>query len=294
MSEQEGMMPQVIEPSALEAIHRADYDVQISTAKKYPMHSDAAGMKRFIDEAKAMVTVDEATAESCLFALERGDKVIQGRSVRLAEIIVAAYGNVKAGSRIIDIGKEFVTAQGVCHDLERNVSQAAEVRRRITYKTGGRYNDDMIAMTCNAASAIAYRNAVYKVIPAAFSEQVYLAAREKAVGDASTFEARRDRALKKFALMGVKATRILQKLKRNKLEDVTLEDMPTLIGLYNAIRAGEVSVDDALLKSYTPPTGKQKVGKPATEQSGQQEQQTMTGDDWRPDPDELAKQENTQ
>lgn len=289
MSEQEGMMPQVIEPSALEAISRADYDVQISTAKKYPMHSDAAGMKRFIDEAKAMVTVDEATAESCLFALERGDKVIQGRSVRLAEIIVAAYGNVKAGSRIIDIGKEFVTAQGVCHDLERNVSQAAEVRRRITYKTGGRYNDDMIAMTCNAACAIAYRNACYKVIPAAFSEQVYLAAREKAIGDASTFEARRDRALKKFALMGVKKDRVLHKLGRKKLEDVTLEDMPTLIGLYNAIKAGEVTVDNAFLASYKPPSGKQKVGNP---QQPAQEQQAMTGDDWRPDDEELAKQEN--
>jgi hypothetical protein len=42
------------------------------------------------------------------------------------------------------MGAEFVTAQGVFHDLERNVAITYEVQRRIVDKEGHRYSADMV------------------------------------------------------------------------------------------------------------------------------------------------------
>jgi len=228
---------------ALEAIEHANVDVQISTAQKYPKHSTALEIKRFQNEALALATIDEATAASCLYALPRAGKTIEGRSVRLAEILVAAYGNIRSAKRIIDIGETHVVAQGVCHDVERNVAQSAEVRRRITTKDGRRFNDDMITTTCNAAASIAWRNAVLSVIPAALSQSVYEAAKIKAIGGAATLAMRRVKALSRFALMGITEERILATLGRATTDDIAQDDLATLLGAFNAIKEG-ASPDD--------------------------------------------------
>jgi len=237
------MMPEIVETSAVESITRAEFDVQIMTAKRFPMHSDAPGIERFRNDAIAMATIDEETAQACLYALPRGGKTIQGRSVRLAEIVMASYGNIRSGARIIETTQTHVVAQGVCHDLERNVYQSVEVRRRITDRNGKRFNDDMITVTANAACSIATRNAIYKVIPAALCEPVYQAARQMAVGDKTSIEIRRPKALEKFALMGVTNERVLARLGVASVSDIGPDELGTMIGLYNAIKNGEEKID---------------------------------------------------
>lgn len=244
MSENEYEAYPIANTSAVEAISRADFDVQISTAKRYPMHSDQRGLERFRNDAITMATLDQDTAESCLFALPRGGKTIEGKSVRLAEIVVAAYGNIKAGARIIETNDNEVVAQGVCHDLERNVSQSAEVRRRITDKNGKRYNEDLIILTCNAACSIAFRNAVFKVIPGALCEPVYKAAKLMATGNKQTLDIRRAKAIQQFALMGVTQDQILTRLNKSAISFIDGDDLALLIGLYKAIKDGEASVDE--------------------------------------------------
>src|SRR5690349_3214367 len=118
--------------------------MQIATAKKYPRDL-AKVKKKMLDFA----TLDEETAESCFYTLKRKDrdsgegKVIQGPSVRLAEIAVACYGNLRAAARITDNDGRFITAQGLCHDLESNTLISIEAKRRITGKSGKTYGDDM-------------------------------------------------------------------------------------------------------------------------------------------------------
>lgn len=249
---QETTMDQIIQATeasapmpALEAIERAHLDVAIVTAKRYPMHTGAAGIRRFQEEGIAMATVNEETARSCLYALPRGGKTIRGRSVRLAEIAASAYGNINFATRIIDVGEKEIVAQGACHDLERNVSATTEVRRRITNRGGQRYNDDMIAVTCNAAASIALRNAIFKVVPAALVEPIYEAAQNMAVGDASTLDIRRVKCVGAFALMGVTEERLLAKVQRPSVSEITGDDLVELIGLFNSIRAKEINVDEA-------------------------------------------------
>jgi len=237
---------QVIDsPSALEAISRADFDTQITTAKRFPMHSNAQQLQAFQEKSIMMATMNRETAESCLYAVPRAGSMIEGRSVRLAEIVVSAYGNIKALARIIDTTDKEVVAQGVCHDLENNVSTSVEVRRRIVNKQGQRYGDDMIQTTANAACAIAFRNAVYKVVPAALCDPAYNAAKKMAVGDMQSIEIRRPKAFNRFALMGISQDRVLATLGRTTTVDVTGDDLATLVGIYNAIKNGEATIEES-------------------------------------------------
>lgn len=233
---------QVIEDNkntALYLLTKAEIDVQISTAKAFPR-----SIKMFMDKAKSLATITEDIAASCSYALPRAGKSIEGPSVRLAEIVVAAYGNVRAGARVIANDGKTITAQGTCHDLENNVAAQVEVKRRITDKYGKTFNEDMQVVAGNAACAIAYRNAVYKVIPAALINDVYELSKEVARGTAETLLARRNKAIEYFKGLGVTDKQICDVLEIKKIEDIDLDKLQTLTGMRAAIKNGESNVKD--------------------------------------------------
>lgn len=228
------------DPGVLAVISKAEIDVQIATAHRFPR-----SLKAFRDEALAMVTLTEEIAEECIYALPRDGKTIEGPSARFAEVIASAWGNSRAGARVVDDAGEFVTAQGVFHDLQKNVAITYEVKRRITDKKGRRYSADMIGVTANAACSIALRNAILKGVPKAFWSSVYEAARKTIMGDFQTLANRRAAALAAFQKFGVKAERIFEKLNVRGEEDISLEHLVVLRGLLTALREGDTTVEEA-------------------------------------------------
>lgn len=239
MSENNEYQIEIVQDNALSTIIKAEIDTQISTAKAYPR-----SLTLFLQKAMSMATVTEEIAASCSYSLPRGGKSLDGPSVRLAEIICASYGNIRAGARVIANDGKFITAQGICHDLETNYSSTIEVKRRITDKSGKTFNEDMQAVTGNAACAIAYRNAVFKVVPAALAQEVYEKAREVAKGTAETLVARRNKAVDYFKSLGVKEAQICTVLEIKKIEDIDLDKLSILTGMKSAIKNGESTVKD--------------------------------------------------
>jgi len=227
-------------PTALESMERAGIDMQISTAKRYP-RSLAVVKKRMLD----LATLDQETAASCFYRLNRQGRNIEGPTIRLAEIAVSSFGNLRYGARVISNDKKVITAQGYCFDLESNVMSQVEVQRRITDKNGNTYSDDMQVVTGNAACAIAARNAVFKVVPFAFIKPIFSAAKKAAVGDIKTLVERRTTMLKTFAALGVNEKRVLAVLGKNGLEEIGLAELEILIGLHNAIEDKEQTVEEA-------------------------------------------------
>ena len=75
-----------------------------------------------------------------------------------------------------------ITAQAICHDLETNLAVSKEVKRRITNKYGKTYSEDMQVVTGNAASSIAFRNAVLAVIPKAVTKRIINEVKKVALG----------------------------------------------------------------------------------------------------------------
>jgi hypothetical protein len=238
--------PVVTPPSALDALMRNELDMQITTARRYPR-----SLALFKSTAASMIRLDQETARSCFYALPRRQRqddgtwkrvTITGPSVRLAEIVAAAWGNLRAGARVVAETDREVVAQGYAHDLQANNAIVMETQRRICDRAGKRYGDDLITLTKNAACAVARRNAIFAVIPRAFITPLVEVAMKVAAGDAKTLSEGRARALAAFAEFGVPAARVLEKLERPGVEDVDLEDLALLHGLLTAIKEGETSV----------------------------------------------------
>lgn len=229
-----------VESGTVALLNKSEIDMQIATAHRYPR-----SIKRFRDESLQMVTLNERIAESCIYALPRGGKTIEGPSARFAEVIASAWGNCRAGARTVSDQGEFVTAQGVFHDLERNVAITYEVQRRITDKNNKRFNADMIGVTANAACSVALRNAILKGVPKAFWDDMYQAARQTVMGDVKTLANRRADAIKAFMAFGVSNAQIFAKLEVSGIEDITLEHLVILRGLLTAIKEGDTTPEQA-------------------------------------------------
>lgn len=230
-----------MEVMPLEIVERAQIDMQIATAKRYPR-----SLGKFKANLISMATLDTETAESCIYALPRAGKTIQGPSVRLMEMAISAWGNLRAGTRIVGANGKTVTAQAICHDLETNTCITIEKQRRITDKDGRTFNDDMQIVTANAAASVALRDCVGRVIPKAYIQPAYVAARELAIGKEGAFGLadRRRAAVDYFRKMGIDEARVLQALGRARIDDVNIEDMEKLTGFKTAIKSGDTTVDE--------------------------------------------------
>lgn len=238
--------------STMMALTKGEIDQQIATAHAYPR-----SIRKFHSEALDMVTLSEDIADSCIYALPRKDKDgkqvnIEGPSARFAEMIASAYGNCRAGARVVAEEGEFVVAQGAFHDLERNVAITYEVRRRIADKYGRRYSADMIGVTANAACSIALRNAVLKGVPKALWQPIYDAARETAIGNAETLVNRRTKMLAYFQKLGANEEMICKKLGVPGAPDIGLDELAVLKGIATAIKEGETTVEQVFADERAP------------------------------------------
>lgn len=227
------------EVSVVEAQSRAEIDTQIATAKHFPRN-----VQKVYSVALQTVESSRDIAEACFYTLPRGGKNIVGPSVRLAEIMATSWGNLRVKTTIVDEGRDCVICQATCIDLETNVGVSTEVRRRIRDAKGERFNDDLITVTTNAASAIAFRNAVFKVIPGVFVQPIFERARQLAVGRETELDARRAKCVKYFESLGVPSPVLLKHLGKLKVNDIKLEDIEYLLGVQNALKEGETSVED--------------------------------------------------
>lgn len=223
-----------------------DFDMQIATAKRYPRN-----LSLVKQNSLAIVTMDRETAESCRYTLPRGGKNISGASVHLARILSQSYGNMRVQTRLKDIGQTTVTAEAIAFDLESNYAVSIEVSRSIVGNKG-RYNNDMINTTGMAACAIAFRNAVFSVIPKALVNICYDKAAEIITGDLSDetkLIQKRNIVINYFIeTYGVTKDEVLTAAKVRTENQIKQEQILDLKGLAQALKDGDVKVEDIFPK----------------------------------------------
>jgi len=228
---------------------KAQIDVQISTAKAFPRN-----VTRSINNAIAIVTMDRETAATCTYSVPRGGKAITGPSVHLSKILAQVWGNLRVDAKVVAIDAKQVTSEAVCFDLENNLAIKAQVKRSIMTKFG-RMSDDMITVTGNAANAIALRNAILSVIPTAIVNKVYGAAKKTITGDVGDKEkliARRKQVFDGFKdSYSLTEKQVLVAVGKATLEHVTADDLVVLIGIGQAIKDGDTTVEEAFLAKNT-------------------------------------------
>lgn len=276
---------EVVPPSALSVIQKAEIDVQIATAHQFPR-----SMQVFKDRAVTMATIDEETAASCLYRRPVGkeknesgqwvEKFAEGMSIRMAEIVAASYGNLRVGAMIVEQTERRVVARGFAHDLETNYASTAEVVEvtvkrpdaKKGEKEGQPYDERMRAVIAKAALAKARRDAIFQVVPRALARPVEAAARGVVVGDARTLDQRREVWMAWVVKIGVEPARVFAALGVKGAADIGVEHLETLVGLRTALKEREITLDEAF-----PPIAPE-VKKPLFK-GGEKSQQPDGGDE---------------
>jgi len=255
---------EVLAPSAIESITRAEVDIQISTAHRFPR-----SMQTFKRRAVEMATLDEETAASCLYSRPvGGGKFAEGLSVRTAEIVGACYGNLRVGAMIVEQTERYVTARGFAHDLESNFASSCEVIESTVKKDGTPYDERMRVVIAKSCLAKARRDATFQVVPKALCKPIESAARAIAIGDASTLASRREAVMGWIGKLGIDSARVFAALGIIGADEIGMEQLATLTGVKTAIKDGEVTVDEAfpMVAKKTTLFPKKKISEPDVEQ----------------------------
>lgn len=231
--------------ASLDRAERANIDIQVSTAKQYPR-----SISRCANNAVALVTMDKDTAQSCGYALPRGGKPITGPSVHLAKIIAQQYGNLRAEAKVVEITDKQVVSRGTAWDLENNYAVSFEVRRSIIGRNGNRFSDDMITVTGNAANSIAYRNAIFGIVPKSITDKAYKAAQHLITGDLSDEEKlikRRDGAIKHFIdTYGITEEEVIKLCGKHTVNQIQADEIALLLGFAQSLKDGDTTVEELM------------------------------------------------
>lgn len=255
---------------SLQAVTAAEIDQQIATAHRYPRD-----VVKSLNKMQQLALMDEETAEDCFYHLERKGKdgtktIIEGPSVRLAEIAAASWGNMRFASRVVGNDGRMVTVEAVAHDLESNVASSQQQVRSIVNKYGQTFTPDMQVMTINAASSVARRNAIYNVIPKAYINKLVDMCKEYVKGEAKIgLRDKIQKVVKAFAKYGVTPEMITAKCEVESLDDITPDMVVTLTGIGNALKDGatDVSSEFPMLMENVAMAKKDGVQKSAAEKA---------------------------
>ncbi len=267
------------EPAGIDALVRAEIDMQISTAHAYPRSMD-----RVAKRVMSLVTLSKESAESCVYALPRGGKNIMGPSIRLAEMLYSQWGNCRGGTRITEVNRKerYVEAEGVFHDLETNAMTTKRVRKNIVDRNGKLFNDDMINTTSNAVAAIAFRNAILSGIPRMIWGEAYEVALVTMRGDSKTLAQRHDDVMKGFAAFGLNAEQVYKIAGVEGKRDLDIDKIITLGATFTALKNEEITVEELLASADSATTTSGSI-------TGGTKQQPYNGTAPEPEPEEKPK-----
>jgi len=235
---------EIMAPTSMEAAISAEINQQVMTAHRFPRRRD----KDISSEIMSRATLNDQIASECMYSKPQGNKQVTGPSARFAEIVFASFGNLRVAARFVRIDddhplRQAVVVEAVCLDLQSNNGRVVPNRRSImTSPKNGQprpYPAELINTTMAAAASIATREAILKVVP----KSVWIEAYERVVaviqGDQKTLGERRAKAIAAFGGYGVKPADLFAALNVPDENGIGLDLMPTLIGMYTALKEGE-------------------------------------------------------
>jgi hypothetical protein len=253
---------EVVPPSVIESLSRAEIDIAISTAKRYPRDIDRA-----LKNTNALACKNAEIAATCTFAVPRGDKTVIGPSVHFARIMMINWGNVNALARVVDCNHDDARLQGVCHDLENNLRMALEIEWPVQAPRPdkeGKIKEsrwkDMMSLSKAAGSAVALRRSVFGCIPFALFRSIWKETQLVAAGKGKSFDERRRNMFESFAELKVSDREICEFLGRHGKEAITVEDLVMLYGILTAISDKTTTVEE-IFGSRDPKTVKASIPK---------------------------------
>ncbi|RZI45434.1 hypothetical protein [Candidatus Finniella inopinata] len=221
-------------------------DKDVMTAKAFPRD-----VRQCIKNIELTIAMSPEVSASCYYTLPRAGKTITGPSIRLAEICSSFWGNMQSGTRVISNNGKSVVVEGWCLDLETNAKVSHEISRGIVTKDGKPYSTDMQNTTIAAASAIAFRNVIFKTIPKVFIDQALQKAMALSVAASNQedFEKKRQNMFENLERLGIHVEKVFAFFGKSSIQEFDLEHMKMIYGIRTSIKEGMIKADEAFALS---------------------------------------------
>jgi hypothetical protein len=188
-------------------------------------------------------------AEAAFYSYKRGGQEVTGPSIRLAEALASAWGNIDYGMRELSNKDGVTELEAYAWDLETNTltTQRFTVHHKRDTKAGGYAltdQRDIYELGANMG-ARRMRARILAVLPADIVKAAEERCRLTLQGGAGIPLSERVKGmLTKFAPYGVTQKHIETRLGK-KLVDIMPDDIVLLIGIYNSVKDGNVSASEA-------------------------------------------------
>ncbi len=207
-------------------------------------------------------------AKAATFAYPRGGQTVTGASIRLAEMILAVWGNAEAGWR--ELGrhwdKEALDGKGCmvsecmawCFDKQTNTKRSIafsvpHLRDRAVYENNRKVGMEQVPLDserdayelCANMAARRVRACIFNIIPAWVVEEAMKQIKttlEKGEGEQSLPDRIRDME-GRYLKMGVTRAMLEARIKHG-LDACTQSELADLFVIYQTIKKGEAGIDD--------------------------------------------------
>ena len=182
-------------------------------------------------------------AEQALFKFPRGEKSVEGVTIRLAEMMAQNYQNLNWGLTFLEKTEEGSLMLAYCHDLENNtrIEKIFPVSHIVATKKGPkRLTDprDIYDHTANIGSR-RVRTCILGIIPSDIVEEARKECKktlERGDGTKSLAERIRDMA-SAFKEVGI-SQEMIEKRVGHKIDLITASEIVELQSVYNSIKDG--------------------------------------------------------
>lgn len=217
------------------------------------------------DRRNPIIAADEALkecdrvtlAQAALYAYPRGGNTIEGPSIRLAEALARAWGNMQYGTMEIGRDGDESTMLAYAWDLQANTMARMEFRVKHVRDTKHgpkelRDERDVYELNANQGSR-RLRACILRMIPGDIVDACVERCRltlEKAMG---RIEDAIPRMIEKFDAIGVTQAMIERRLKKT-INAMTYQELVSLGNIFNALRDGMGVVEDYFEPAAAPQT----------------------------------------
>jgi hypothetical protein len=212
-------------------------------AKQFPRNQNAA-FTTIMESCKRI-----SLAEKSLYKYTRGSQLVTGPSIRLAEAIASAWGNINYGFQELEQNDGKSTVEAFCHDLETNtlITRSFVVQHKIDLKGG---KDKILTAEREIYEKVAnsaqrrVRATILEVIPGDVVEAAVLACQETLKKGGGVPIADRIRKLV-FAFKAIGVDQVMIERKLGHGIDLTTEDeIVDLSAIYTSIRDKQANRED--------------------------------------------------
>lgn len=223
-------------------------DTQLLNARAFPRDIRQV-LKNILDT----VTLDSDIASGCFYSVPKGGKdprtgqhnMVNGPSIRLAEICASFWGNMHAGTRFVSNDGKYITVEGWAWDLQNNFKISVEVTKSIRNKSGYVYSPEMQATAQAAAASIALRNAIFKIIPQVFVDKAYKSCMDLVLHGVVQNKEDGNKYIKRLNEMGIETSKILSYFNIETVDLLAPQHIQEIIGIGTSIKDGYLLVEEA-------------------------------------------------